>query len=34
MKSMQRIVDEFDGVMDAHIERDVFHLNIMLPISR
>ena len=32
MKSMQRIVDEFDGVMHAHTEGEVFNLDIMLPV--
>ena len=32
MKSMQRIVDEFDGVMEAHTEGEVFNLDIMLPV--
>ncbi len=32
MKSMQRIVDEFDGVMNAHTEGEIFRLDIMLPI--
>ena len=31
MKSMQRIVDEFGGVMNAHTEGEVFNLDIMLP---
>ena len=32
MKNMQRIVDEFDGVMEAHTEGEVFNLDIMLPV--
>ena len=32
MKSMQRIVDEFDGVMHAHTEGEIFNLDIMLPV--
>ncbi len=32
MKSMQRIVDEFDGVMNAHTEGEIFNLDIMLPV--
>lgn len=33
MKSMQRIVDEFDGVMHAHTEGEIFNLDIMLPVK-
>ena len=32
MKSMQRIVDEFDGVMQAGTQGEVFNLDIMLPV--
>ena len=32
MKSMQRIVDEFDGVMHAHTEGEIFNLDIILPV--
>lgn len=32
MKSMQRIVEEFGGVMNAHTEGEVFNLDIMLPV--
>ncbi len=34
MKSMQRIVDEFDGVMHAHTEGEIFNLDIMLPVPQ
>ena len=33
MKSMQRIVDEFDGVMSAEALGEVFNLDIMLPVK-
>lgn len=32
MKSMQRIVDDFGGVMNAHTEGEIFNLDIMLPV--
>ncbi len=34
MKSMQRIVDAFGGVMDARTEGEIFRLDIMLPTPR
>ena len=34
MKSMQRIVDEFDGVMYAHTEGEILNLDIMLPVPQ
>ena len=34
MKSMQRIVDEFGGVMHAHTEGEIFNLDIMLPVPQ
>ena len=34
MKSMQRIVDAFVGVMHAHAEGEIFNLDIMLPVPQ
>ena len=34
MKSMQRIVEEFGGVMNAHTEGEIFNLDIMLPVPQ
>ena len=34
MKSMQRIVDAFVGVMHAHAEGELFNLDIMLPVPQ
>ncbi|MCR5716109.1 MAG: ATP-binding protein [Lachnospiraceae bacterium] len=32
LKSIKMIVDRFEGAMNAHVEGDVFHLDLILPL--
>ncbi len=33
LKSIQMIIDRFEGAMNAHVEGDVFHLDLILPLK-